>query len=87
MGAYKQFLSSDIIVTPFEVNKGFTFYGASALTSSNVGIDRYLGKNIQSTLFDPLTAPTTGQITTQSQELIYESIKHLYYNHVDPKLY
>ena len=25
MAAYKQFLSSDVIVTPFEVNKGFTF--------------------------------------------------------------
>jgi len=79
MGAYKQFLSSDIIVTPFEVNKGFYFEGAAALTSSNVGIDRYLGKNIQSALFDPLTAPTTGQITTQYQELIYESVKQLYY--------
>jgi len=79
MGAYKQFLSSDIIVTPFEVNKGFYFEGAAALTSSNVGIDRYLGENIQSTPFDPLTAPTTGQITTQYQELIYDSIKQLYY--------
>lgn len=80
MGAYKQFLSSDIIVTPFEVNKGFYFEGAAALTSSNVGIDRYLGKNIQSVLFDPTTAPTTGQITTQYQELIYESAKQLYYS-------
>lgn len=79
MGAYKQFLSSDIIVTPFEVNKGFYFEGAAALTSSNVGIDRYLGKNIQSTLFDPNTALTTGQITTQYQELVYDSIKQLYY--------
>jgi len=80
MGAYKQFLSSDVVVVPFEVNKGFAFYGASALTSSTVNIDRYLGKNIQSPLFDPSTAPTTGQITTQYQELIYESIKHLYYS-------
>ena len=41
MGAYKQLLASDIIVTPFEVNKGFTFYG-NELTGSNVGIDRLL---------------------------------------------
>ena len=79
MGAYKQFLSSDIIVTPFEVNKSFTFNGAASLTGSSVGIDRYLGKNIQSTIFNPNTAPTTGQITTQYQELIYESVKQLYY--------
>jgi hypothetical protein len=82
MSAYKQFLSSDIIVTPFEVNKGFTFEGAAALTASNVGIDRYLGKNLQTSLFNPSTAPTTGQITTQFQELVYNSIKQLYYGNV-----
>ena len=79
MSAYKQFLSSDVIVTPFEVNKGFIFYGAAALTSSNVGIDRYLGKNLNSNPFNPSTAPTTGQVTTQYQELIYDSVKQLYY--------
>jgi hypothetical protein len=51
MSAYKQFLSSDIIVTPFEVNKSFTFKGAASLTGSDVGIDRFLGKNIQSNPF------------------------------------
>lgn len=82
MGAYKQFLSSDIIVTPFEVNKGFTFTGAAALTGSNIGIDRYLGKNLQSSPFNPSTAPTTGQVTTQYQELVYDSIKQLYYGNI-----
>lgn len=82
MGAYKQFLSSDIIVTPFEVNKGFTFTGAAALTGSNVGIDRYLGKNLQSSPFNTSTAPTTGQVTTQYQELVYDSIKQLYYGNI-----
>jgi hypothetical protein len=28
MSAWKQFLASDIIVNPFVVNKGFTFYGS-----------------------------------------------------------
>jgi hypothetical protein len=79
MGAYKQFLASDVVVTPFEVNKSFTFEGAAALTSSNVGIDRYLGKNIQSTTFNSSSSPITGQITTQFQELVYNSIKQLYY--------
>ena len=82
MGAYKQFLSSDVIVTPFEVNKGFTFEGAAALTASNVGIDRYLGKNLQTSPFNTSTAPTTGQITTQFQELVYDSIKQLYYGNI-----
>lgn len=31
MGAYKQFLASDIIITPFEVSKGFTFYVTQSL--------------------------------------------------------
>ena len=34
MGAYKQFLASDIVVTPLELNKAFNFEGAlPALTS------------------------------------------------------
>ena len=80
MSAYKQFQASDIIVSPFEVNKSFTFNGAASFTGSNVGIDRFLGKNLDGTLFSPLTDPTTGQITTQYQRLIYDSIKELYYS-------
>ena len=53
MGAYKQFLASDIVITPLELNKSFNFEGAAALTSSVVGIDRYLGLN-SSSLFNPL---------------------------------
>jgi hypothetical protein len=84
MGAYKQFLSSDIIITPFEVNKNFTFQGATELTASNVGIDRYLGENQPFST----TSDTTGQITTQYQSLIYNSIKHLYYeNNLGPSNY
>lgn len=79
MGAYKQFLASDIVVTPLELNKSFNFEGAATLTGSNVGIDRFLGLNTSS-LFDPLTDPTTGQISTQYQRLVYNSIKELYYS-------
>ena len=78
MGAYKQFLASDIVVTPFEVNKGFTFQGANELTASYVGIDRLLGQNITS-LFNPLSGPTTGQLGVQYQQLVYSSIEELYY--------
>ena len=49
MGAFKQFLASDIIITPLEVNKNFTFQGDSVFTGSNVGIDRFLGRNFLST--------------------------------------
>ncbi len=78
MGAYKQFLASDIIITPFEVSKGFSFKG-NELTGSNVSIDRFLGLNTSS-LFNPNTDPTTGFISTQYQRLIYDSIKELYYS-------
>ena len=79
MGAYKQFLASDIVVTPLTLNKSFNFTGVAAFTASNVGIDRYLGL-CTSSLFNPLTDPTTGQITTQYQRLVYSSVKELYYS-------
>ena len=65
MGAYKQFLASDIIVTPFEVNKDFTFYSSnsSSLTSidnSTVNISRYLGQNLTLFPFNPNIDPITG---------------------------
>jgi len=78
MSAYKQFLASDIIVTPFEVNKGFLFSG-SQLEDANVEIDRLLGKNVGG-LFDPSTDPTTGTVSTQYQRLVYNSVKELYYS-------
>ena len=79
MNAYKPFITSDVVVTPFKVNKSFSFQGASALTASNVGIDRYLGKNIQSPLWISGSNPT-GQISSENQELVYKSIKQLYYS-------
>jgi hypothetical protein len=81
MSVFKQFLSQDVIVTPFKVNKSFTFYGSSSLVASNVGIDRLIGTNITGTLFNPTTDPTTGYVNTGSyQRLVYNSIKELYYS-------
>ena len=80
MGAYKQFLASDITIAPFEVNKLFYYEGAAALTSSYVGIDRFLGVNITTSNFDLASAPTTGQVSTQYQQLVYRSIEELYYS-------
>lgn len=79
MIAYKQLLASDVIETPFLVNKAFAFSG-SGLTGSTVGIDRFLGKNINSNPFISGSNPTTGYISTQDQELVYSSIQQLYYS-------
>jgi len=75
MAAYKQFLSSDVIVTPFEVNKGFSF-PASEFTDSNVDIDRFEGVN-NTFLINP---SKTGNNNNQYKVLIYSSIKGLYYS-------
>ena len=77
MSVYKPFTTSDIILSPFEVNKSFTFQGAAAVTGS--GIDRFIGKNTQPSLFIPGSDPT-GQISTQDKFLVYRSIRELYYS-------
>jgi len=79
MGVFKQFLASDVIVTPFTVNKGFSFNGAAAMTASTVSIDRFLGRNTSS-LFISSSDLTTGQVSSQYQRCIYNSIKELYYS-------
>ena len=77
MGAYKQFNSQDIIVSPLEVNKSFTFRG-NELTGSDVGIDRYLGESGEY----PQNSTLTGQIPGRElyAVLVYNSIKQLYYS-------
>jgi hypothetical protein len=75
MATYKQFLSSDVIVTPFEVNKGFTF-NESEFTGPNVQIDKFKGVNADFTT----NKTTTGLNSTQYQVLVYNSIKQLYYS-------
>ena len=49
MSAFKQFLSQDVIVEPFRVNKGFTF-PSSSFGDSDVQIFTYEGRNS-----DPVT--------------------------------
>jgi hypothetical protein len=78
MSVFKSFITSDVIVSPFEVNKSFTFKGKE-LIDSNVGIDRYLGLNITSSLWVSGSYPT-GQINIQDQVLVYRSIRELYYS-------
>lgn len=78
MSVFKSFITSDVIVSPFEVNKSFTFRG-NELTASNVEIDRYIGQNVTSSLWTSGSYPT-GQINIQDKVLIYRSIRELYYS-------
>jgi hypothetical protein len=78
MSVFKPFITSDVIVSPFEVNKSFTFKG-NELTGSNVEIDRYIGRNVTSSLWVSGSYPT-GQINIQDQILVYRSIQELYYS-------
>ena len=79
MSVFKQFNARDVVITPFKTNKSFTFTGASEFTGSNVGIDRFIGKNLTPTN-NISTESTTGQISTIPQRLVYDSIKQLYYS-------
>lgn len=76
MSVFKPFITSDVVVSPFKVNKSFTFEGISALTGS--GIDLYIGDNINSSLWVSGSNPT-GYITTQDKFLVYRSVRELYY--------
>ena len=85
MSAFKSLTSQDVIVTPLTVNKRFSFTGTASVESSNIEIDRFIGVNIPDSIpFSPDTDPTTGQISTQYQRLIYSSIKQLYYSNELP---
>ena len=76
MSAYKPFTTADVIVTPFKVNKSFTFEGLAELTGS--GIDIFEGENTTSTLWVSGSNPT-GYISSQDKFLVYRSIRELYY--------
>ena len=75
MAAFKQFNAQDILISPLEVNKNFSFQGDSELTASNVGIDRFYGTNVNIT-----GSGGTGYITPLSQSSVYNSAKELYYS-------
>ena len=76
MGAWKQFTTKDVTVTPFTVNKGFTFTGY-AITGSDVGINIYEGRDL------PYNSPVnlqSGFEYSSSLNSIYNSAKQLYYS-------
>lgn len=80
MAAFKQFNSQDIIVSPLEVNKSFTFAGDAELSASNVDINRFLGKNINFTASNNnATGFNLGGLIL-SQSSVYNSTQQLYYS-------
>ena len=72
MAAFKTLNSQDIIISPLDLVKGFSYEG-NALTASDVGIDRYLGNKFA-------TGSATGYLTEYSQSAIYFSTQQLYYS-------
>lgn len=95
MSIFKPFLTSDIIVSPFQVNKSFTFqgidgygyvnYGTTAIyggifnSFNDAGIALYVGVNTPTLPFIP--SQNTGYVPfTQNNYLIYKSIEQLYYS-------
>jgi hypothetical protein len=75
MAVFKTLNSQDVIISPLKVSKNFRFEGASALTASDVGIDRFLGINGNFLT----TQSLTGQVSQEYQVTVYNSAKQLYY--------
>ena len=76
MSAFKPFTTADVILSPFKVNKSFSFKGISELTGS--GIDVFEGENTSPFLWIS-GSTSTGYISTQDKFLVYRSIRELYY--------
>ena len=76
MSAFKQFLAQDVIVSPFEVNKGFSFTSASFL-DSDVGIVVLNG--VSGSFLTNRDTTSTGDYQ-EYKTLVFDSIKHLYYS-------
>lgn len=74
MSAFKQLLSSDLIVSPFEVNKSFNV-SSSNFADADIQIGRYEG--IKGNFLEDKS--TTGNVSTEYKALVYDSIKELYY--------
>jgi hypothetical protein len=91
MSAFKSLTSQDVIITPFVVNKSFSFVGSASLSEDNIFIERLIGKNITGS-FEITTEPTTGTTASSGfsssyyQRDIYNSIKQLYYSNELPNL-
>jgi hypothetical protein len=81
MSAFKQFLSTDVIVSPLVVNKSFSFEGTASLNNNNIG--RFIGYNVPFSSSNDLIFSQNNYLT-QSAALTYNSIKQLYYTNYIP---
>jgi len=83
MSAYKQFLSTDVIVAPLVVNKSFSFEGSASLENNE--IIRLTGQNINKSSSFFLTSASFGYNSSSvSLGGLYNSIKQLYYTNYIP---
>ena len=84
MGAFKQFLSTDVIVSPLVVNKSFTFEGTASLI--NNGIVGLSGINYNRTSSNYFDSASSNLAVTTSISLggLFNSIKQLYYTNYIP---
>ena len=77
MSVFKPFTTSDIVSSPFKLNKTFSYNSLSEATGS--GIDIFIGENTPQPIFISGSNPT-GYISQQDSYLVYNSIKYLYYS-------
>jgi hypothetical protein len=84
MGAFKQFLSTDVIVAPLVVNKSFSFEGTASLI--NAGIIGLAGVNYNKSSSQFNVSASSNPAITSSITIggLYNSIKQLYYTNYIP---
>jgi len=80
MGAFKSLTSQDVIITPFVVNKSFSFIGYTDFGGNN--IERLQGTNITGSF--NISEATTGINDNFYQRDIYNIAKQLYYTNELP---
>ena len=78
MSAYKQFTTQDVVITPFDATKTFSYRG-DEIIPSNPGIEFYLGKKPLSNNFVSSSQISTGLTYKENTTGVYNSIKQLYY--------
>ena len=78
MGAFKQFTTKDIIISPFKATRDFSF-SSNDFSNSDVQIEFYKGVNQTSSFFTSESAAYTGFNSLENEHGVYNSIKQLYY--------
>jgi hypothetical protein len=83
MGAFKSFLSTDVIVSPFVVNKSFSFEGVDSFNNNEILRLSGVNYNKTSSLFYD---SASGGLNSSSISFggLYNSIKQLYYTNYIP---